>query len=113
MTCMKCGKETNASQVFCNECLTEMEKHPVKPDTPVQLPQRPTQDKPSPRTREQTPADTIRSLRGLVRWLTILITILSLLLCATAAFLLHTLDKSANDNPIGRNYTTNTTGTTP
>ena len=113
MSCMKCGKETDASQVFCDECLAEMEKYPVKPDTPVHLPQRPAQGKQSPRTREQSPADTIHSLRGLVRWLTILITILSVLLCATAGFLLHTLDKQASDNAIGRNYTTNTSGTNP
>lgn len=112
MTCIKCGKETDASQVFCNECLTEMEKHPVKPDTPVQLPQRPAPEKTTPRMREQTPADANRSLRGLVRWLTVLVTILSVLLCATAGFLLHTLEQQAN-NPIGRNYTTNSTGTTP
>ena len=113
MNCMKCGKETDASQVFCGECLAEMEKFPVKPDAPVHLPQRPSHEKQPPRTREQTPADTIHSLRGLVRWLTILIAILSALLCATAGFLLHTLNAQASNNTVGRNYTTTTTGTNP
>ena len=111
MRCMKCGRETADTQAFCDECLTEMEKHPVKSDTPVHLPQRPVREKSPARVREQTPADTIRSLRGLVRWLLVLITVLSILLCATAGFLLHTLDKESK--PIGRNYTTSTTDTNP
>ena len=40
MNCMKCGREVALGQVFCKECLSVMEQHPVKPDTPVQLPNR-------------------------------------------------------------------------
>ena len=40
MSCMKCGKEVSEGQVFCEECLTEMERYPVKPGTPVLLPHR-------------------------------------------------------------------------
>lgn len=43
MQCMKCGREIANRQVFCEECLTEMEKYPVKPGTVVQLPPRPKQ----------------------------------------------------------------------
>ena len=35
MSCMKCGKEVSEDQVFCPECLAEMERYPVKPGTPV------------------------------------------------------------------------------
>lgn len=38
MVCMRCGREVALSQVFCKECLADMEKHPVKPGTPLQLP---------------------------------------------------------------------------
>jgi hypothetical protein len=38
---MKCGREIDESQVFCTECLDEMERYPVKPGTVVQLPVRP------------------------------------------------------------------------
>lgn len=38
MNCLKCGRETPAEQVFCEECLLEMEKYPVKPGTVVLLP---------------------------------------------------------------------------
>ena len=40
MYCLKCGKETDADQVFCNHCLETMEQYPVKPGTPVQLPKK-------------------------------------------------------------------------
>lgn len=40
MNCMKCGRETPSEQVFCDECLLEMEKYPVKPGTVVLLPRR-------------------------------------------------------------------------
>ena len=43
MSCMKCGKEVSEGQVFCQECLEEMEKYPVKPGTAVLLPNRPHQ----------------------------------------------------------------------
>jgi len=35
---MKCGKETKSDRFFCQECLDDMERYPVKPDTPVYLP---------------------------------------------------------------------------
>lgn len=43
MLCMKCGREIEAEQVFCEECLAGMEKYPVKPGTVVLLPKRPPQ----------------------------------------------------------------------
>ncbi len=38
MKCMKCGKKYSAEQVFCDDCLAEMEKYPVSPETPIVLP---------------------------------------------------------------------------
>lgn len=113
MNCMKCGKETQAGQLFCDACLVSMEDYPVKPGTPVHLPPRPANEKPAPRIREESPAETIRGLRVLIRWLTALILLLSVLLCATAGFLIHALDKQADSSAIGRNYTTNTSRTNP
>ena len=40
MACIKCGKETAVGAEFCQECLTDMERHPVKQGTPVILPKR-------------------------------------------------------------------------
>lgn len=40
MNCLKCGKETSKNQVFCPECLADMDNYPVRPDAPVQIPLR-------------------------------------------------------------------------
>ena len=40
MNCLKCGRETSGEQVFCEDCLLDMEKYPVKPGTVVILPKR-------------------------------------------------------------------------
>lgn len=40
MNCMRCGREIDDKQVFCEDCLLDMEKYPVKPGTTVQLPRR-------------------------------------------------------------------------
>lgn len=33
MNCLKCGREIEEGQVFCNDCLVQMAKYPVKPGT--------------------------------------------------------------------------------
>lgn len=40
MNCIKCGRETVDEDVFCQDCLLEMEKYPVQPGTVVLLPRR-------------------------------------------------------------------------
>ena len=40
MYCVKCGRETRGEDIFCQDCLTEMEKYPVEPGTVVLLPRR-------------------------------------------------------------------------
>ena len=40
MNCIKCGRETTGENVFCQDCLAEMEKYPVEPGTVVLLPRR-------------------------------------------------------------------------
>ncbi len=114
MKCLKCGRDTECLQVFCDACLVGMAKTPVKAGTAIHLPTRPAvSEKPAPRTRERTPSETIRSLRSLIRMLTVTIAVLSVLLCATAGFLIHTLEKQEETNKIGWNYTTDTDLTNP
>ena len=40
MTCMKCGVEIPENQVFCDSCLSVMNRYPVKPDAHIHLPKR-------------------------------------------------------------------------
>ena len=38
MNCLKCGRDIEEGQLFCNSCLEGMQKYPVKANTAVQLP---------------------------------------------------------------------------
>lgn len=116
MSCLKCGKQTDEKQAFCNECLALMEKYPVKPGIAIHLPHRdsaPQEKKSAVRHREPTAAEQVERLRKAVRWLLGMIAVLSVLLLLTAGMLLHVLDKSPVSGNIGRNYTTAGSGTQP
>ncbi len=116
MYCMKCGRETVETQVFCDSCLEIMQHYPVKPGTVISLPQRsaPVQEKKTAAYRkEPTVPEQMIQLRGMIRWLTAIIAILSVLLCATAAMLIHTLDRQSTSRTIGQNYTTVGSDTQP
>lgn len=114
MECLKCGRAAESRNVFCKACLEDMAKTPVKAGTALFLPTRPAvSEKPTSGTRERTPSETISSLRSLIRVLTVTVAVLSVLLCATAGFLIHTLEKQEETNKIGWNYATNTDLTNP
>ena len=59
MQCMKCGREIPAGQAFCEACLADMEKYPVKPGTAVRIPSRreETAPKKQPPRRKTVPAE--------------------------------------------------------
>lgn len=113
--CLKCGKKTEGNSVFCGECLTVMERYPVKPGTVVHLPHRnvPTEQRSKEDYDAPTPAEQITHYRGIIRWLTAVVAGLSILLVITAVLLIHTLDQEQPLPIIGRNYTTNSTGQQP
>lgn len=72
--CMKCGREVKPGQVFCDECLEEMEKYPVKPGVVVLLPHRPAAvPKPSPKRRHPviSPEEQVVRLKQRVTRLTL------------------------------------------
>lgn len=43
MNCLRCGAEVEEGQSFCKKCLAGMKEYPVKPGTPIQLPNRKNQ----------------------------------------------------------------------
>lgn len=113
--CLKCGKKTEGISLFCDECLTAMERYPVKPGTVVHIPHRkPVQDAAvTTDFEESTLSQQLSSQRTLIRWLTTAIAGLSILLVITAILLIHTLEKENALPMIGRNYTTSTTVNKP
>ncbi len=54
MFCLRCGVETNENQVFCDKCLENMERHPIKSGTPVKLPNRELYPAPKKQARRKT-----------------------------------------------------------
>ena len=112
MNCMKCGRETQLEDVFCQNCLLEMEKYPVQPGTVVLLPRRKESSLIKKTVKRHVPSseDQIKSLRKQVKILTIL-----LLIAATAIVLMfnptmhYVLDEHVE---VGQNYSTMTTTVT-
>lgn len=83
MKCLKCGREQETEQVFCQNCLLEMEKYPVNPNATVHLPLRKESSsrKLQPRRHILSPEVQIRILKKRLWLLTgILVVILALLL---------------------------------
>lgn len=93
MACMKCGKETDNGQVFCDSCLEVMERYPVKPDIVVQLPPVRTlgSDKKSARKKELSPKELLRKQRKLLKRYQYLTLLLLLLLTVSLALLIFVL----------------------
>jgi len=82
MRCMKCGREQESDQIFCSDCLLEMEKYPVSPNATVHLPLRREQAprKAQSRRRTVSPEEQIRLLKKRIWFLTgILVVTLALL----------------------------------
>lgn len=107
MHCLKCGRETAGSHVFCDGCLDIMQKHPVKPDAAVQLPRRaflpdrPPVQKKRPPTPEELLIQVRRENRKLKRWVVLLC--LAIILGA-GLVLLYKFRQPIIEN-IGKNYT--------
>ena len=114
MNCMKCGRDLEPGQVFCAECLAEMEKYPVKPGTVVQLPRRREEmpnKKPTRRRSPPTPEERIKTLRRRVRVLSGLL----LITLGLIVFLAYPWVKDLVDEEQllpGQNYSSVTTSET-
>ena len=109
MHCMKCGRKIEDQKVFCADCLTDMEKFPVKPDSTVYIPVRPTvpaAKKKSRRTRELRPEEQLRQLKLTVRGLSIALVVCIVAFAISTGIMLKLLSDQSNNNSIGQNYTT-------
>lgn len=108
MFCIKCGKQIKEDQVFCDDCLQIMELYPVKPGTPVQLPNRsaPAAKKPAQRRKPLSPKEQNNRLRKLLRWMTTALVVALLALTVTVSMLVHTVQERDMKGAIGKNYNT-------
>ena len=113
MNCMKCGRETQNENVFCQECLQDMEKYPVRPGTVVQLHRRKEVSavKKMPKRHIPSAEEQLKQYRKLTWILTVL-----LALCIGAIVLMfkptmhYVLDEHVE---IGQNYSSVNSTATP
>ena len=116
MNCMKCGREIAEDSVFCESCLEDMKKYPIKPGIAIQLPGR--KDAPAPRKvharRRQPPTqeEQIQKLKKRLRRMTVLWLITALLLAA-AIYPAAEYLTGRNIKLPGQNYSTITEATQP
>ena len=108
MQCMKCGRDLEEGDVFCQECRTVMEKYPVKPGTVVQLPHRPEYNavkKQQPTRRKMLPPEEqVQLLKKLSRRLGVAL-ILTVLIAAVAGYVAVTqYIENQSKQAIGQNY---------
>ena len=106
MGCMKCGRDTGPEQVFCQDCLSEMEKYPVNPNIPVILPRRSEQVsvKKPVKKKVPSPEEQIFLLKRRVRQLSVLLTAMTIL----AMLLIYPAVKYLMEDHFlpGQNYST-------
>lgn len=107
MNCMRCGKEIQQPQVFCDTCLAAMDAHPVKPDIHVHIPVRPivagkTPGKKAPPSLESQIRKLRRRNKNLV--VALICALLALVLSGVLIFHLSQSESPAYD--IGKNYST-------
>lgn len=104
---MKCGREIPEGKVFCEECLNEMEKYPVKPGTIVQIPaQPPVHEVRKPRyPKKHTPEEKMHRMRIALRVLLGVTAGLTIALLITINLLVKTMTQK-DTLPVGQNYST-------
>ena len=111
--CLKCGRSAGEDQVFCEACLKDMERYPVKPGTPVVLPVRPAREaERRPEKRKVPPAVEIARLRRQRQSLWIAVAALAAALCLCVGLLLFRwLNPGTPEEtlPPGRDYITDAT----
>ena len=111
MNCMKCGRKIENNGVFCEGCLSVMEKYPVKQNATLQLPKNrdAVAPKKSNKKKHQTPLeDQVNYQRRVIRRLGLMVGVLFLAVSLLLGWLLYetvlTPDKEQNNT--GKNYTT-------
>lgn len=100
MNCLRCGKETEENQVFCKECLEDMERHPVKPGTPIQLPNRKVRGitkRSSFRVAASKWEDQIFRLKYTIFWLILVVILLIAALALCICLMLQITPEWLND----------------
>ncbi len=104
MHCLKCGKETDSQQSFCESCLKTMDAYPINADAKVILPNRPAFVKTAARKRPPQPEELLAAMQRKLRRALTALAVVCLLLGLSVAALIYTYQNSETPPVIGRNY---------
>ena len=111
--CMKCGQDVENGNVFCQVCLEDMKKYPVRPGTVVQLPkhQEAQPRRPMPKRKQpSTLEEQVKTLRKWARALCAALAVTLALLALTGYLLLRAYRVEEKLLP-GQNYSAATSAT--
>lgn len=106
MECLKCGRETAGKEIFCTECLNDMEKFPVKTGTPVVIPKREEPRRQVPQKKAPKPEEIISGLNQTIHRLRTTVCVLLILLALALAGLGFSIWYDVEDPEPGFNYST-------
>ena len=110
MNCIKCGRETRGDDVFCQECLAEMEKYPVQPGTVVLLPRRKdSSSRKAPKRHAPPPEELVVALRQQKAALLFLLVACLIAIALMFEPAMHYVREEHYE--IGQNYSSVTSGT--
>lgn len=93
MNCIKCGVKVPENQVFCDACLADMEKYPVKSDVTVVLPHREEAPVTKKKSRKRTipPEEQLRRVTLKLRLAHLTLAVVFICFLLMAALLLQYL----------------------
>ena len=98
MNCLRCGAEVAEGESFCTDCLAEMEKYPVPPDTYVMIPKRSAQ-RPSVRKTSLSDDEKLRISNSQLK------RVLLIVIAGLSAFCVWLLLRDQQP-VVGQNYST-------
>lgn len=104
MNCMKCGRETDVNQVFCEECLTEMDKYPVKPGVVVQIPSQPEKKQAHHRRVIVTAEEQVKHLKKRNHGLILTLVMMAAVVVFLAMLSFKLLEEAGVHKILGQNY---------
>lgn len=106
MECLKCGRETAGSEVFCAECLKSMENSPVKVNSPVVIPHRDARQRRAPQKKTPKPEEIIAGLNQKIKRLRVALCVIGALFVLSTCALGYLVWDSINETDLGSNYST-------
>ena len=109
MNCMKCGISINEEQVFCDQCLQDMQRYPVKPNVQVTIPVRPVVSATKKRNRRHRGSmqdEQVRRLRFKLRLAHAALIVVLIAFFALAAIMVKYLSDNRTEYVPGQNYNT-------